>query len=109
MKQYGKETQTIYMVKKKVDCIICDNCKKTIYPRKNLIDDVAKYYTVTTGHRDWGYDSADSMEFHDICIDCLPDFVSDYIRHHKKSNTDYIGIEAAILEKDTFDEDTVIE
>lgn len=101
MKKYGEETQTIYMVKKKVDCIICDVCGKYLYPR-------TKYYEVQTGHHAWGNDSIDSIKNRDICSDCLPDFVADYIRHHKNNSSDYIDIEAEVLTNSMFDDETVI-
>lgn len=100
MKQYGEETRTVYKIMKKVDCIVCDVCGKSLYP-------CTKYYEVLTGHHDWGNDSIDSVKNSDICSDCLPGFVADYIRRHKNNSSDYIDIEASIFTSFRFDEEIV--
>ena len=94
-----KEVQTVrnVVVSK---TLICDKCKKIIYKefadsKTSIINKVLiDWYSVTTGHHDWGNDSCDSVECSDICSGCISDIFSDYIgRAHGKSNTEYIEIE----------------
>ena len=57
----------------------------------------AKYLSVTTGHHDWGNDSIDSVETHDICsTECLSKFMQEFYSKFNKSNsgTDYIHIDS---------------
>lgn len=67
----------------------CDICKKTIYHKKfdehetisaRVIGSKSvQWYTVTTGHRDWGNDSVDSIETIYVCSpECLKSAVEDY-------------------------------
>ena len=56
-----------------------------------------KYLSVTTGHHDWGNDSIDSVETHDICsTECLAKFMQEfYSKFNKfKLSTDYIHIDS---------------
>ena len=48
---------------------------------------------VTTGHRDWGHDSCDSIEHYDICPRCINKFVADYLGNENASLSAYIEIE----------------
>lgn len=75
---------------KKIIGIKCDECGKVI-----LADNGAKpsnrYFEVTTGHRDWGNDSVDSIHYHDLCPSCVGDFTSEYLESAK--GTEYIEVE----------------
>lgn len=57
-----------------------------------------KYLSVTTGHHDWGNDSIDSVETHDICsTECLSNFMQEFYSCFNRSNstgTDYIHIDS---------------
>lgn len=94
------------MVKQKTEHIItckCDRCGKVIFKHygdefKELANNVGRnrvsYYRVTSGHNDWGNDSADSIVVADICPSCLINEYSDYAyRASKGFNTEYINIE----------------
>ena len=48
--------------------IECDICNKVIPVSKGI---ESKYFEVTTGHHEWGNDSCESIEHHDICPDCM--------------------------------------
>lgn len=69
--------------------LFCDHCRKEIK---------GPYWTVMTGHHDWGDDSIDSTVKKDICsILCLNSEVENYYVLSNKSNgaynTQYIEIE----------------
>ena len=81
--------EVVYRVKRKVTGVKCDKCGQVI--RKN------KYFEVLTGHNDWGNDSCDSVERHDICPDCINKFVADYLEETMKSDTAYIDIESKYI------------
>ena len=88
----------------------CDICKKEIanYNPTEIEKEKSRFFRVTTGHHDWGIDSCDSIEYYDICTNCIQDFVKEYIK--KVDGTDYIHIETeyACEEKylnEEFDED----
>lgn len=57
-----------------------------------------KYLSVTTGHHDWGNDSIDSVETHDVCsTECLAKFMQRFYSEFNKSKTygtDYIHIDS---------------
>lgn len=56
-----------------------------------------KYLSVTTGNNDWGRDSVDSIETHDICsTECLAKFMQDFYSkfNNSKFGTDYIHIDS---------------
>ena len=57
------------------------------------MEDEYKYYNVTTGHRDWGHDSCDSIEHYDICPRCINKFVADYLGNENSGLSAYIEIE----------------
>jgi hypothetical protein len=66
----------------KVTCDICEND----------IPEGQYRYKVTTGHRDWGYDSVESIEQFDICSDnCLQKKFDLFLKSDEF--TKYINIE----------------
>ncbi len=72
--------------------IKCDICKKVI------VDKSMKpryYYTLTTGHYEWGNDSCDSIEHKDICSDaCLQIAFNEYTNNLvKEYDTAYFNVE----------------
>lgn len=75
--------------RKEVLGIKCDCCEKNILPKRYRRDD-NKYFIVTTGHHDWGNDSIESIEYKDICPECIGKFVSDYCK--EAEGTEYIDI-----------------
>ena len=71
-----------YVTTKEVTGIKCDICRKVI-PVGRDVYDKCKYYDVKTGHHDWGNDSCESIEHHDICPGCLVGFVTDYFNNNE--------------------------
>lgn len=82
----------------------CDRCNKVIskvygerFTPRNMFKAYpikAVWYSVRTGHNDWGNDSCDSIENKTICPICLVNEYSDYVdRASKGMNTEYIDIE----------------
>lgn len=65
---------------KEITGVKCDICGKVI-PVGRDVYDKCKYYDVKTGHHDWGNDSCESIEHHDICPGCLVGFVTDYFKN----------------------------
>lgn len=83
---------------------ICDVCKKIVW-KKNLLLDAKRnysnnvgYYDITTGHHDWGNDSVESIEHHQVCCGCLDSFVADYFK--EASGTEYMDIQRNWLYSD---------
>lgn len=74
-------TSTAYKVTKTVTGIECDVCHNVV-PVKSYRDNGMsnRYFEITTGHSDWGNDSIDSYETLDVCEECTPKYVSDYLR-----------------------------
>ena len=70
--------------------ITCNICGRTICdfdntPPKDRFGDVVDYFTLTTGHYDWGNDSCDSVEQEDICSeDCVKTALIRYLRGRNK-------------------------
>lgn len=81
-------TSTAYKVTRTMTGVECDICNKIIPVLKRGEN---RYFEVTTGHRDWGNDSCESVETIDICPECVSKYVSDYLRDC--SNTGYLRIE----------------
>jgi hypothetical protein len=82
----------------------CDVCKKILYTRWNKEDrkifgqrPIIDYYTVVTGHNDWGRDSCDSREEQLVCPECLTTVFMQYKNSSErvKNNTNYIEIDHA--------------
>ena len=83
--------------------LICDKCGRVIY--KKLENNKVPYnkrvfvdwYTITTGHNDWGNDSDESIEYHDICPKCICDVFTEYVkRSHTECggfNTEYLNVD----------------
>jgi hypothetical protein len=84
--------EKIATVKKKVRTEIkCDICNQTIV---NKSMKPRYYYTVRTGHYEWGNDSIDSIEHKDICSDfCLQKAFVEYLDEVKSSPSAYFDIE----------------
>jgi hypothetical protein len=52
---------------------------------------IGDYWTLTTGHHDWGYDSVDSIEIFDLCSrDCIQKKLDEYLKDC--SGTDYFEL-----------------
>ena len=89
--------------------IVCDVCGRDI-PANKWTNGKPKYCTekfmrVTTGHHDWGNDSIDSIETHQICSpECMDEFIKGFYENftrNKESGTDYIEIESETVWIDT--------
>ena len=90
----SKESEkVVYKEVHKLEGIKCDYCNAIIPAVADPFTcKYPQYYDVLTGHRDWGNDSCESMEWHDICPDCINAFVSEYLSNIGYS-TKYIEIE----------------
>jgi hypothetical protein len=72
--------------------VICDCCHKEIYNTR--IGKEASWYSVTTGHNDWGAESCESVEYKDYCSqECLIEAVKEYAKEYEYSNTASMNIE----------------
>jgi hypothetical protein len=68
--------------------IVCDKCEKEYKYKETGIyrehKNEKKFYEVTIGHRDWGNDSCDSIEYLDFCCyDCLQNFLKNILKTMK--------------------------
>ena len=71
--------------------LVCDACGKHIDITKQKRNDT--YYSVLSGHREWGNDSVDSIEELDACSDeCLIVLVNKWVEKWKGYSTAYIEI-----------------
>lgn len=98
MKIKGEKVEVIKEIKYKCKGVKCDICGKLIAsPEKDELathyNDKYRYYSVITGHHDWGYDSVDSIEHLDVCKDCVMDFVEECIKGGISKTSGYIEIE----------------
>ena len=79
------------------EVIICDICNQPLhYVGKARTGRYAVYYTVCTGHYDWGDDSSDSMHEYDVCCnECLAKLSQRWIndKEVQSSNTAYFRVE----------------
>lgn len=74
---------------------VCDNCGKHLDIKKAK----GTYYSIMSGHREWGNDSCDSIENLDACSDeCLIALVNKWIEKWKGYRTAYIEIERESFE-----------
>lgn len=74
---------------------VCDNCGK----HKDIKKHYGTYYSIMSGHREWGNDSCDSIENLDACCDeCLIALVNKWIEKWKGYRTAYIEIERESFE-----------
>lgn len=98
MKVKGEELEVVTRKAYKLLGVKCEVCERLIEPpskedRYKWSEDQFKYYEVTTGHNDWGNDSADSVEHYDICPDCITGFVDRYLKHEASNRSGYIEVE----------------
>lgn len=95
-----KEVDEAYGLK-----IICNICGKVICdfddtPPKDHFGDTAEYFTLTTGHHDWGNDSCESIEHEDICSeDCVKTALIRYFKENEGSITAYFNLSKARARK----------
>lgn len=81
--------------------VVCDRCDKLIYSEKTREKNSPQfpkkyisYYSVTTGHNDWGNDSVESIEQMDICSPgCLRSLFDDYCGYYEGTGSQYMNIE----------------
>lgn len=100
----GKELEVVRSRRYEVEGIKCDICGTVIKPpskdeRYDWQKPEYKYYSVTTGHNDWGVDSGDSVQHRHICPHCIVKFIEEYLSVAEKENhpTAYIEIETEHL------------
>jgi len=85
------KTTTVTKIEEVVIGKRCDCCGGEIKEYKPI--DRNGYFRITTGHRDWGNDSRDSIEFKDACsVECARTAIESYLKD-KSSLTSYIEIE----------------
>lgn len=101
MKHFGKPYNKKVVTKQYHDLeyITCDKCKKTILPCTMRRDENSRYVKVHTWHGDWGYESAESHEYMDLCPVCAPEYVSKYISEMR--GTEELELENGYLWKET--------
>lgn len=86
-------TSTAYKITRTVTGVECDICGKIIPVKCNAWQNEARqYFEITTGHHDWGNDSCDSIETVDVCPECAPKYIADYLE--SCSLTGYIEVES---------------
>ena len=83
--------------KKEVEVgIVCDVCVKTIQTEEQMKKRFCEggyYYSIRTGHRDWGNDSIDSCEHKDACSEkCMLEYINKYVEE-EGSSTAYLEFE----------------
>ena len=91
MKKSIKETQLQEVEVITDGQIICDCCEKIIVQKSTL--ELGKHYGwfhLCTGHRDWGNDSVDSIEYFDLCSrECLANKLREMLDEYEESDTAY--------------------
>lgn len=97
MKIPGEKKEVAVKTVYTVSGVKCDVCGRVIKApseenRCLWMDDDPKYYSVTTGHNDWGNDSCDSIDHRDICPDCINKFVAEYLGSKDAYHSAYINI-----------------
>lgn len=98
MKIPGEKKEVVVRTVYKLAGVKCDVCGRIIEPptrenRCHWMDDDHKYYSVTTGHHDWGNDSCESIKHYDVCPDCINKFVAEYLDNKKGYRSAYIEIQ----------------
>lgn len=98
MKIPGEKKEVVVRTVYKLAGVKCDVCGRVIDSptkenRYHRMDDDHKYYSVTTGHNDWGNDSCESIEHYDVCPDCINKFVAEYLGDKKGYRSAYIEIQ----------------
>jgi hypothetical protein len=73
------------------DRVQCDNCNA-------WIGNGVLYYDATTGHTEWGNDSIDSIETHQLCSsECVLEFLNGYFKNLRAEYPSaYIDIESKV-------------
>lgn len=80
MKYLGKEVEVKIATPRIVEYMRCDGCGKKIIPSPGFGSETeSEYVEMTTGHRDWGNDSCDSVEVYHYCKKCAAKKASEYI------------------------------
>ena len=77
------------------EIITCDCCNKDIYDStkkekylKGFASIKLKYFSLATGHHDWGNDSIDSKEYFECCSkECLMETIEKFLDKNKDSYT----------------------
>jgi len=93
------------MVEKRIETVIrlfCDKCGKPLhkeygeeykqYEWREYKESV-EYFSVTTGHNDWGNDSCESIEHKTYCRECLSVAFAKYLERCGDADTEYMEIE----------------
>lgn len=80
-----------------VEYLICDICN-TVIKKSNIVNRVknknmVEWYSVSTGHNDWGNDSCESWEYLDVCPKCLSKVFQEYLKRSAGKNSEHINIE----------------
>ena len=89
--------------------IICDYCKKPIYPVRSYVNRKEyNFFRISTSHNDWGNDSIDSCESFDACSpECATKMAEAYLtKSYQSINTREITINHVRSIEDCSDYDT---
>jgi hypothetical protein len=89
----SREIKWVKVLKEVSVCVkgdfVCDNCGKHL----DITKQNGTYYSVFSGHDEWGNDSCDSIEESDACCDeCLTALVNEWLEGWKGYSTAYIDI-----------------
>ena len=90
-----KINKTVKTTKQITEKVTCDVCGETIADKNNRY---AEYWTLVTGHNDWGNDSCESYEDFDLCSkDCVQEKLNEYFDNCKYSNTQEFELSQDII------------
>ena len=92
-----QEERTVKRKIKVGEKITCDSCGKVIYEyqegKESNFKTPLSYYSLTTGHHDWGNDSIESIHQMDLCSDlCLMREIDNFLTEEKLSSTKYFNV-----------------
>lgn len=86
------EIHNVTLEKEVIIGIKCDICGRDIHGR---------YWTLISGHRDWGNDSCDSVEHFELCSEkCVQSKIKDYFKDCEHSHTQYFELDQDFWDKD---------
>ena len=109
MKVYkDSEVRTKKIIRKRLDYVVCDNCKKEIRrTRPEYTCDFPEYIYIHTWHNDWGNDSVDSDEYYTFCKDCAKKFITDYI--DKSRGTEELELSRKVVSPYEYEDEEYVE
>lgn len=81
MRYFSEKTRKrIVEQEQEIAYVRCDVCNNKIETTGIGRREENKYFEVCTHHNDWGHDSADSLEYRQICPKCIDKFCFKYLK-----------------------------